>query len=59
VLASDSNVSNICQRAYSLTVDATPIQLPTRGKDGLALNGRISMITIAIPDVFTCCMDEN
>jgi len=39
VLPSASTLSNICQREYTLTVDAIKKQLPSRNKDSLALDG--------------------
>jgi hypothetical protein len=59
VLLSTSTLSNVCRREYSLTVDATQKQLPTRNKVSLALDGLTSMNTLAITTVIAYYMERN
>jgi len=59
VLLSASTLSNICQREYSLTVDAIEKQLPTRNKVSLALDGWTSTNRLAITSVIAYYMDRN
>jgi len=59
VLPSASTLCNICQREYSLTVDAIKKQLATRKKVGLALDGWTSTNNLAITSVIASYMDPN
>jgi len=59
VLPSASTLSNICWREYSLTADAIKMQLPTRNKVSLALDGWTSTNKFAITSVIAYYMDRN
>ena len=57
VLPSASTLSNICQRQYSLTVDAIKKQLPPRNEVSLALDGWTSTDKLAITSAIAYYMD--
>jgi hypothetical protein len=59
VLPSASTLSNICQREYTLTVDATKKQLRSRNKVSLPLDGWTSMNELAITSIIAYHMDRN
>ena len=59
VLPSASTLSNICQREYTLTVDAIKKQLPSTNKVSLALDGWTSTNKLAITSVIAYYMDRN
>jgi len=59
VLPSASTLSNICQREYTLTVDAMKKQLPSRNKVSLALDGWTSINTLGIRSVIAYYRDRN
>jgi hypothetical protein len=59
VLLSASTLSNICQREYTLTVDAMKKQLPSTNKVSLALDGWTSTNKLAITSVIAHYMDRN
>jgi hypothetical protein len=56
---SASPVSKICQREYSLTVDAIQKQSPSRNKVSLPLDGWTSTNKLAITSAFAYYMDRN
>ena len=59
LLPSASTLSNICQREYTLTVDAIKKQLPSRNKVSLALDGWTSTNKLDTTLVITNYMDYN
>jgi hypothetical protein len=59
VLSSASTLSNICQREYTLTLDAIKKQLPSRNKVSFALDGWTSMNNLARTSVIAYYMDRN
>jgi hypothetical protein len=59
LLTSATTLSNVCQRAYALTVDTIKKQLPLRNKDSLALNGWSSTNKQAIKSVIAYYIDRN
>jgi len=58
-LRSASTLSNICQREYTLTVDAIQKQLPSRNKVSIALDRWSSTSKLAITWVIAKDMDRN
>jgi len=59
VLPSATTLSNICWRAYALTLDAIKQQLPSRIKGSLPLTGWTSTNKLAIMSVIADYMDRN
>jgi len=59
VLPSTSTLSNICQREYSLRVDAIKKQLPSRNKVSLALDGWTSTNKLEIASVIAYYIEQN
>jgi hypothetical protein len=59
VLPSASTLSNICQREYTLTLDAIMKQLPSTNIVSLALDGWTSMSKLAITSGIAYYMDRN
>jgi len=59
LLPSAMTLSNICWRENALTVDAINMQLPSRNKVTLALDGWTSTNNLAITSVIACYMDRN
>jgi len=59
VLPLASTLSSICQREYTLTVDAIKKQLLSRNKVSLALDGWTSTNKLGITSVIAYYMDRN
>jgi hypothetical protein len=59
VLLSATTLSNICQREYTLTVDAIKKQSPSRNKVNLAIDGGTSTNKLEITSVIAYDMDRN
>jgi len=59
VLPSASTLSTICQREYTLTVDAIKKQLPSTNKVSVGLDGWTSTNKLAITSVIAYYMDQN
>jgi hypothetical protein len=59
MLLSATTLSNICRREYTLTVDTSMKQLPSRNKVSSALDGLTATNTFAIPWVNAYYMDRK
>jgi hypothetical protein len=59
ILPSASTLSNICRSEYSLTIDAIKMQLPTKNKVSVALDGWMSTNKLAIGLVIGYFIDFN
>ena len=57
--SSATALSNICQREYSLTIDAIKKQLPTKNKVSIVLDGWTSTNKLAIVSVIGYDIDFN